>query len=140
MNQLEGKPCPFCGDGHLHQQARDTDYHYKGHTLLISQSGMYCDACDEAILEPDDLKSTRLDLQAFRSRVDGLLEPKQIRQIRKMLGLNQKVAGDIFGGGHNAFSRYERGELAPPKALSLLLTVLAEHEAIRQEVLKPKRG
>ncbi len=61
-------------------------------------------------------------------QVDGIIEPKKIRSIRKALGLNQKDAGELFGGGHNAFSRYERGELAPPKALSMLLDLLDSHE------------
>jgi len=28
------------------------------------------------------------------------------------------------GGGHNAFSRYERGEIAPPKSLMVLMRLL----------------
>lgn len=137
MNKFEGTPCPFCGGGVLHREERDTEYEYNGHRLLIQQPGTYCNSCDEAILEPEDLKFNRQDLQAFRSRIDGLLEPKQIRRIRKLLGLNQKDAGEIFGGGHNAFSRYERGELAPPKTLSMLLNVLDKNKELRHDVIEP---
>jgi len=31
----------------------------------------------------------------------------------RRLGLSQVAAGRLIGGGHNAFSRYERGEAAP---------------------------
>jgi len=135
MKKLEGIFCPFCGEGTLNHEIKDTEYSYKGHTLLIAQSGMYCNGCDEAILEPEDLKSNRVDLQSFRSRVDHLLEPNQIRRIRKALGLTQKEAATTFGGGHNAFSRYELGELAPPKTLSMLLSLLDSHKDIRKEIL-----
>lgn len=138
MNKLDGSPCPFCGDGTLNRGFNDVEYQYKGHTLLIQQPGTYCDLCHESILEPSDLKSNRRDLQAFRSRVDGLLEPGKIKSARKALGLNQKDAGELFGGGHNAFSRYERGEIAPPKALSLLLELLDKHKELRNEVVPNK--
>lgn len=135
MNDLNGVTCPFCGEGVLNHEVRDQEYSYKGHFLLIKQPGTYCSCCEEAILSPDDLKSNRKDLQAFRSRVDGLLEPSQIQKIRKTLGLTQKDAADVFGGGHNAFSRYERGEIPPPKSLSLLLSVLDVHKDIRADVI-----
>lgn len=136
MGNFNGKPCPFCGEGVMNRENRDTEYHYKGHTLLIEQPGIHCSSCEEAILEPDDVKFNRVDIQAFRARIDGIIEPKKIRSIRKALGLNQKDAGELFGGGHNAFSRYERGELAPPKALSMLLDLLDSHKEIRKEIFK----
>lgn len=65
--------CHFCGEGVFSHQSKDIEYKYKSHTLLIDQPGTFCSACDESILEPEDLKSTRIDLQAFRARVDGLV-------------------------------------------------------------------
>lgn len=50
-----------------------------------------------------------------------------IRSTRRKLGLTQKQAGRIFGGGVNAFSRYERGITSPPKSLLALLTILDMH-------------
>ena len=39
-------------------------------------------------------------------------QSKEIRRIRRKLGLSQIAAARLTGGGHNAFSRYERGEVA----------------------------
>ncbi|MGL5335870.1 MAG: type II toxin-antitoxin system MqsA family antitoxin [Enterovibrio sp.] len=128
MNKMEKNICPFCGEGHLLRTTKDVEYTYKGAKLLIAQPGLYCDECDESILEPKDMAFNRADLQAFRARIDGLLEPKQIQKIRKQIGLTQKQAADIFGGGHNAFSRYEKGETPPPKPLSLLLELLQDKD------------
>jgi len=80
------------------------------------------------------MKATRVDLQEFRSRIDGLLGPRDVRKLRKAIGWTQEEAGTILGGGHNAFSRYERGELAPPKAVGLLLSLLGKHKELRDEV------
>lgn len=135
MISVNGSCCPFCEEGIFTHKTKDMEYTYKGHSLMIPQPGSYCNICDESILESEDMKATRMDLQAFHSRVDGLLEPKEIRRIRNVLNLNQKEAANIFGGGHNAFSRYECGELALPKAVSILLQVLDRHEDIRNEVM-----
>ena len=41
------------------------------------------------------------------------LDPDQIRTIREGLGLSQREAGNLLGGGPNAFAKYESGTLAP---------------------------
>ena len=40
-------------------------------------------------------------------------QSKEIRRIRRKLSLSQIAAARLTGGGHNAFSRYERGEAVP---------------------------
>ncbi|PTT80294.1 transcriptional regulator, partial [Pseudomonas sp. HMWF005] len=52
----------------------------------------------------------------------------EMKRIRRKLHLTQKETVQLLsGGGHNAFSRYERGELLPPKALVLLMRLLDRH-------------
>jgi len=43
-------------------------------------------------------------------------------------------AAEIFGGGVNAFSRYENGKTKPPLALVKLLRVLEKHPDLLDEV------
>lgn len=127
--------CPFCYEGEMHRETRHVEYSYKGHTLLIAQPGEYCSHCNEAILEPEDLKSNRLDLQTHKAKVDKILGPVEVKKIRKSLKFTQKEAGEIFGGGHNAFSRYETGEVPIPKATSILLAVLHRHPDLKDEII-----
>ena len=54
--------------------------------------------------------------------------------MRKKLRLDQREAADIFGGGVNAFSRYENGKTKPPLALVKLLKVLDRHPELLKEV------
>lgn len=54
-------------------------------------------------------------------------QSKEIRRIRRKLGLSQVAAARLTGGGHNAFSRYERGEAAPLPAVVNLFRLLDKH-------------
>lgn len=54
--------------------------------------------------------------------------------VRKKLDLDQREAAEIFGGGVNAFSRYENGKTRPPLALVKLLKVLDRHPELLGEV------
>ena len=49
-------------------------------------------------------------------------------------GRRQRQAADIFGGGVNAFSRYETGRTKPPLALVKLLRVLEKHPELLDEI------
>jgi len=55
------------------------------------------------------------------------LAPDDIRKIREELGLAQRQAGKILGGGPDAFAKYESGERAPSTACTNLLRILKAH-------------
>jgi HTH-type transcriptional regulator/antitoxin MqsA len=50
---------------------------------------------------------------------------------RKRLKLTQKQAAELTGGGHNAFSRYERGEAVP---VVNLFKILDKHPELVKEL------
>ena len=54
----------------------------------------------------------------------SLLSPDEIRMIREGLGLTQREAGELLGGGPNAFAKYESGRTAPSTAFANLLMLL----------------
>lgn len=62
------------------------------------------------------------------------VDPAFISAVRKKLRLDQQEAAEIFGGGVNAFSRYENGKTKPPLALVKLLRVLDRHPDLLAEV------
>jgi putative zinc finger/helix-turn-helix YgiT family protein len=51
----------------------------------------------------------------------GLLSGPEIAQVRSGLGLNQREAASLFGGGLNAFNKYESGEVLQSFAMDRLL-------------------
>ena len=74
----------------------------------------------------------------FNKQVNtSTVDPAFIVSVRKKLALDQREAGEIFGGGVNAFSRYESGKTKPPLALVKLLKVLDRHPELLAEVRSP---
>jgi HTH-type transcriptional regulator / antitoxin MqsA len=132
------KICPFCGKGTLERKTLRETYTYKGHTFEIGQPGEWCTVCEEGILNGKDLKATDKQIRGVQAQIDGLLPSSDIRRIRKKLKLTQKQAAEIFGGGPNAFSRYERGEATPLRSTSNLLRILDKHPEQLQELMPPR--
>ena len=126
--------CDLCGEIALEHATRAMEYSYKDRSVVLPQPGHYCESCGESILSASDLKSTRKALAAFKAKVDNLLAPDEIRTTRKSLQLNQQQAAAICGGGKNAFSRYESGEVLIPRAASNLLKVLAKEKSLLASV------
>ncbi len=55
-----------------------------------------------------------------RKKSDGLLTSSEIYEARITLGLTQESASLVFGGGKNAFSKYERAEVSQSVAMDKL--------------------
>jgi HTH-type transcriptional regulator/antitoxin MqsA len=121
--------CQACGLHKLVRATRDLPYTYKGETTTIAKvKGEYCPACGEAVLGPAESARTSAAMLAFNKEVNAtIVDPGFIAKVRKKLALDQKQAADIFGGGVNAFSRYETGKTKPPRALVQLLRILDRH-------------
>ncbi len=64
----------------------------------------------------------------------SIVDPEFIASVRKKLALDQREAAELFGGGVNAFSRYENGKTKPPLALVKLLKILDRHPDLLNEV------
>jgi len=126
--------CTICQQGILVRETHPQIYTYQEDMITIDQPGDYCDHCGEGILNGEDLRATEKQLNDFQAKIEGLLTSQEIRQIRKRLKLTQKQAADIFGGGVNAFSRYERGEVKPIKAVNHLLRILDKHPELLNEL------
>jgi HTH-type transcriptional regulator / antitoxin MqsA len=128
--------CPICGAAELVHDTRDMPYIYKGESTIIpAVAGDFCPACDEAVL--DAAESTRISaaMLSFNKQVNAsIVDPGFIESVRKKLDLDQREAAEIFGGGVNAFSRYELGKTKPPLALVKLLKILDHHPDLLDEI------
>lgn len=107
---------------------------YKTQTLTFDMPGWYCRECDESIHTGEDMKVSDRMLNTLKARAEGLLEPEQIRRIRKKLHLSQAAAGKLIGGGPRAFQKYESGDLLPSRAVSTALLLL-DHDPNALSVL-----
>ena len=134
--------CPSCGSARLVRETRDIPYTYKGETTRIPRvTGEYCPACGEAVLGPAESVRASAAMLDFNKRVNAaMVDPAFISRVRRKLALDQKQAAAIFGGGVNAFSRYETGKTRPPLALVQLLRILDRHPEQLEELRRRDRN
>jgi HTH-type transcriptional regulator / antitoxin MqsA len=128
--------CPVCGAAELIHDTRDLPYTYKGETTLITAvTGDFCPACTESILDAAESNRVMREMRTFSKQVNAaIVDPVFITNVRKKLDLDQREAAEIFGGGVNAFSRYENGKTKPPLALVKLFKLLDRHPDLLSEV------
>ena len=128
--------CPVCGAAELVHDIRDLPYTYKGETTVIpAVTADFCPACDESITDMLETERVMREMQAFNKQVNAAyVDPGYIARVRRKLDLDQRQAAELFGGGVNAFSRYENGKTKPPLALVKLLKLLDRHPDLLNEV------
>ncbi len=128
--------CPSCGAAKLVRDARDISYTYKGETATITAVRVeFCRACGDSVLAAAEASRVSAAMLEFNKQVNAsIIDPAFIARVRKKLALDQRQAAAIFGGGPNAFSRYENGKTKPPLALVKLLMVLDRHPKLLSEI------
>ena len=114
--------CQRCG-GTPKRDIRPMELAYRSFTVTVDMPGWFC-ACGESSHSGKDMTVSDRMLNTLKARVEGLLEPSRIRKIRTGLKLSQRKAGEIIGGGPNAFHEYEKGDVLVSRALNNVLLVL----------------
>jgi HTH-type transcriptional regulator/antitoxin MqsA len=122
----------------MHRAVRPLTLTYKGESITVDMPGWYGEGSDEGVHTGDDLKVSDRALNRLKARAEGLLEPAEIKRIRKKLGLTQEAAGELVGGGPRAFQKYETGDLVPSRAVSSALALL-DHDPKALDVLRARR-
>ena len=101
---------------------------YKGQSVTIQMPGWYCQDFTESVHTGEDMRVSDDAVRALQIRVEKLLPPEEIKRIRNKLGLTQREASAVIGGGsENAFQKYESGEVVLSKGMSNFLRVLEKH-------------
>ncbi len=119
----------------MHRDTRRMTLTYQGETITFGMPGWYCDTSEASIHSGQDMKVSDRMLNLLKARAEGLLQPEEIRRIRKRLGLTQADAGVLIGGGKRAFQKYETGDLLPSRAISSALMLL-DHDPEALAVLR----
>ena len=129
--------CLSCETGKPMRRFENEDFvvDHAGMTKTVEGlSGWRCDACAEVEFDPDSAQryAAAGDALVLRAREQ---QSQEIRRIRRKLGLSQVAAARLTGGGHNAFSRYERGEAAPLPAVVNLFRLLDKHPELLKDLM-----
>ena len=127
--------CPETGQPMV-RDTRPMTVTYKGRSSTVDMPGWYCHESDESIHTGEDMKVSDAALQALKIKVENLLSPEDVRRIRVKMGLTQRQAGTLIGGGPNAFQKYEAGEVTVSKGISNFLRMLERHPEEIEELKK----
>ncbi len=81
---------------------------------MPSVIGDFCPACGEVVLNREHGNRYSELVGLFQRQVNSaFVDPDDIARVRRKLDLDQRQAAELFGGGVNAFSRYENGKAKP---------------------------
>lgn len=124
--------CAECGSKKL-IRFNDESIPLHDGTEVPGLSGVRCAECGEVYL--DDVSHARY-AAAGDARVHAQRDEERamLVRVRKKLKLTQQQAAALTGGGHNAFSRYERGEARPMPAVVNLFRLLDKHPGLLKDV------
>ncbi|WP_311238262.1 MULTISPECIES: type II toxin-antitoxin system MqsA family antitoxin [unclassified Xanthomonas] len=119
--------CPACEKGRLENRTGDQSIQY-GESLLLVKGIQFaeCPECGEEVVLPAHEKHNSLLYADAKKGVDDLLPCSAISSFREKWSLTQHEASAIFGGGKNAFYKYEHGEIIHSKSMDLLMRVFDE--------------
>lgn len=114
--------CPVCEAGQLRPSTYVGELKHNKQTLRVE--GLECYVCDECGADPvfeDQIRRNHRRYQDARRKADGLLTGDEVRAVRSRLSLTQQQAAQLFGGGANAFSKYERDDVIQSVAMDRLM-------------------
>lgn len=123
---MDERTCPETG-AVMTRGTRPMTLSYKGRSIEIAMPGWYAEGVEDGIHSGDDMKVSDRALHRLKAQTQGLLLPEEVRRIRRKLGLSQREAGAVIGGGPNAFQKYEAGDIMVSHAVSSALRVLDVH-------------
>lgn len=124
--------CPACGSDRRHVASGRETVTFKGLDIVVD--GMLSTACGNCgyvfvTSEQHDgnvaaTRAAHVKQRADAKAAKGLLTGAELRAMREELGLNQKEAAELFGGGPVAFSKYENEDVAQSVAMDRLVRVI----------------
>jgi putative zinc finger/helix-turn-helix YgiT family protein len=127
--RIDINACKNCANETLIEEFYEDTIDFRG--LLLEVEGLkrfHCKKCNhtwegaEHVLPNKEI--VRLAYNKKRELVRGqlgLLSGQEIHKIRELLDLTQKEASALFGGGANAFNKYESGEVLQSVAMDRLV-------------------
>lgn len=125
--------CPLCEQGSLTTLLVDETINYRGEKLIVENVAISsCALCGDELVLPEQARSNERLFADAKRRQDHLYTSDEIVAWRKALNLTQVQAAQLLGGGTNAFSKYERGEVMQARSMDLLMRVVRSVPGARE--------
>ena len=136
MGASEMTNCKLCKSEDVSGYVEAEEITYKGSTLQVSIAYSLCNNCDREFISKPQILQNEAALRAAKKDYDGLLSSEEIIRARRTLSLTQEQAARVFGGGRNAFSKYERGEVSQSVAMDKLIRICLNHREVFHELAR----
>lgn len=127
--------CSYCERGTLQPRKSTERFAYKGQERDVpGYTYSVCDECGQEITTAEQMKVNQRLIADEKRRADGLMTSTAIKALRDKLDLSQADASKIFGGGPNAFYKYENGEVMQSVALDRLMVLARDDVTVYQRL------
>lgn len=130
--------CKYCNSQHISVHDEIEEIKYNNLVLKIPFIFSICDDCHKEFISKEQIIVNDARVRDAKKSADGLMTSIEIREAREKLGLTQEQAALIFGGGRNAFSKYERAEVSQSVAMDTLIKICLKHPSVFNELLRYK--
>jgi len=127
--------CNKCNSTDVAQLSEVETNTYKGEEYSVDIEYSICNSCHREFLSKPQIIANEAKVREAKKQIEGLLSAEDIKAIRKSLRLSQADASNIFGGGQNAFSKYERSEVTQSQAMDKLLRLASSDRYIFGKLL-----
>jgi HTH-type transcriptional regulator/antitoxin MqsA len=117
------RKCDICDSVEVVDKASNEQLKYKDSSISYLLHYSVCQNCGNEFVDIDQIKSNDIHIKEAKKKYDGLLSAQEIVEARSYLHLTQDDAALVFGGGKNAFSKYERNEVTQSTAMDKLIRV-----------------
>lgn len=118
--------CSECGNTDFLIKIDAEEFQRNGQTFSANVEYSVCNQCGDEVIFPEQIKRNDCILRDAWRKIDGLLTAQKIIALREKLNLTQQEAAKVFGGGVNAFSKYERSEVIQSVAMDRLMRCALE--------------
>lgn len=128
--------CKICKSENVNDLIEVESISYKDAAIQVSIEYSECGNCGREFISKSQILRNEIALRAAKKNVDGLMAADKVAHARMALCLTQEQASKVFGGGRNAFSKYERGEVAQSAAMDKLIRVCLKHQDVFRELAR----
>jgi putative zinc finger/helix-turn-helix YgiT family protein len=115
--------CAVCG-GQLSSVIEKRLGHYRDETVEVDSEVMRCAACGEQFFTPAQAKAHNRSVKNEIRKMNGLLPPQKIAQIRNALDLTQEELEELLGTGPKVVVRWESGKVIQSRGHDTMLRLL----------------
>lgn len=127
--------CKICKSDNINQFTDTENISYKGSMLAVAMEYSICNNCQREFVSKQQIINNDARVRDAKKGFDGLLTSSETYDARISLGLTQEQASVVFGGGKNAFSKYERAEVSQSVAMDKLIKICLKHPNVFHELV-----